>query len=70
MTSRFGNRTRVTAYAVSGPVEFPEITVAELAAVLKYCLGGTPSGTSYPLADALPSCAESLPGKDATQREL
>jgi hypothetical protein len=55
--SRFGNRTRVTAYSVSGPVEFPEITVAELAAILKYCLGGAPSGTSYPLADALPSCA-------------
>lgn len=47
-------RTRPSLAYVGGVIELIPNAV-ELAAVLEWILGGTPSGTTYPLADTLPS---------------
>lgn len=49
-------RSRENIRHVAGTVDL-EPNPAELAYILKRILGGTPSGTSYPLADTVPSFA-------------
>lgn len=50
------NRVRVAGQTVGGTVNF-QPTPVEMAAILPYALGGTPAGTSYPLAEALAAFA-------------
>lgn len=47
-------RNRLGNVAPGGPIEFTP-NPAEWAILLPFILGGTPSGTSYPLAEALPT---------------
>jgi hypothetical protein len=47
-------RVRPTYAVVGGQVSLTP-TPVEMAGILKYCLGGTPSGTSYPFAETLPA---------------
>lgn len=52
--SRIDGRTRFGLKAVSGSISL-DPTPEELAALLPWILGGNASGTSYPLAETLPS---------------
>ncbi len=46
-------RVRENSRLVTGDVVLPAPTAVELASILPYILGGTPSGTSYPLGETL-----------------
>jgi hypothetical protein len=47
------NRVRENSRIVAGDVTHPAPTAVELSYMLPYILGGTPSGTSYPLGETL-----------------
>jgi hypothetical protein len=56
-------RTRTVTEETTGDVVMNPKS-GELAKILKYILGGTPSGTSYPLAETLPSFVAQIVKKD------